>query len=126
MEEETGPRKIRRIWLSEDWGMTAQRVDNHARSEDGKIKNVLAEGPLEKSCYMPCFPKLLSPQALWKKSEIRKQQVIAILRLKGAKLEEREKPRARIGRPQGLDAQVFEETKFITDLKQNEILSMKG
>lgn len=47
------------------------------------------------------------------------------MRLKGAKLEEREKPGTRIGRPQGLDAQVFEETKFITDLKQNEILSMK-
>ena len=48
------------------------------------------------------------------------------MRLKGAKLEEREKPRARIDSPQGLDAQVFEETKFITDLKQNENRSMKG
>ena len=32
MEEEIGPRKIRRIWLSEDWGMTAQRVDNSRQS----------------------------------------------------------------------------------------------
>ena len=37
MEEEVGPEKIRRIWLSEDWGMAAQRVENHARSEDRKI-----------------------------------------------------------------------------------------
>ena len=48
------------------------------------------------------------------------------MRLKDAKLEEMGKPGARIGRPQGLDAQVYEETKFITDLKQNEILSIKG
>lgn len=47
MEEETDPRKIRRIWLSEDWGMTTQIVDNHARSEDGKIRNVLEEGVRE-------------------------------------------------------------------------------
>lgn len=45
--------------------------------------------------------------------------VTARFRLKGAELEEKEKVGSRTGRLHGLDAQLYEETKFITDYKQN-------
>ena len=39
---------------------------------------------------------------------------------KGAEPEDKEKPGARIGKPQGCHTQVYKEIKFIRHLKQNE------
>lgn len=50
MEEEVGPEKVRRIWLSENWGMAAQRVMPEVKTGKFLLKSVFSEGPLEKAC----------------------------------------------------------------------------